>query len=40
MKPRFWKLKVTAGIGNTPYGMFNQSNQPTHGPTFSNMDLP
>jgi hypothetical protein len=31
--PLHWKLKVTAGIGNTkgigPYTLLNQSNQPT-----------
>jgi hypothetical protein len=41
MKPRFWKLKVTAGVGNKgdgPYGMFNHSNWPTQSGYFSHMD--
>jgi hypothetical protein len=43
MKLGFWKLKVTAGIGNkgiSPYGMFNLSDQPTQFGHFSHLDPP
>jgi hypothetical protein len=40
MKLGFWKLKVTADIGNKgtdPYGMLNQSDQPTQFGHFSHL---
>jgi hypothetical protein len=43
MKLGFWKLKVTAGIGNKgnrPYGMFNQSDQPTQPGHSSHLESP
>jgi hypothetical protein len=39
----FFKLKVTADIENIrigPYGMLNQSNQPTQFGHFSSLDRP
>jgi hypothetical protein len=41
----FWKLEVTAGIeilvqGLGPYGLLNQSDQPTQFGHLSHLDLP
>jgi hypothetical protein len=43
MKLRFFKLKVAAGTGKkgiSPYGMLNQSNQPTKCGYSSPLDPP
>jgi hypothetical protein len=43
MQLGFWKLKFTARIGNkriSPYGMFDQPDQPTQFDLFPHLDPP